>query len=124
MFGLGSAGMGSAPYPNNHRPSSKRKMSRKDNTPPTSKHLTYPSVEFFEPAIDGPPSPQGIRAYTEQMRRAQRLLPNRIPLLSHQRPLSAPVNPVSIPPTESNYSDNRPVDRTAVAWRQKIGPIV
>ncbi|KAM0131755.1 hypothetical protein ACHAP3_006752 [Botrytis cinerea] len=69
MFGLGSAGMGSAPYPNNHRPSSKRKMSRKDNTPPTSKHLTYPSVEFFEPAIDGPPSPQGIRAYTEQMRR-------------------------------------------------------
>ncbi|KAF7901790.1 uncharacterized protein EAF01_007089 [Botrytis porri] len=69
MFGLGSAGMGSAPFPNNYRPSSKRKMSKKDNTPPTSKHLTYPSVEFFEPAIDGPPSPQGIRAYTEQMRR-------------------------------------------------------
>ncbi|KAF5873580.1 putative pak-box p21-rho-binding protein [Botrytis fragariae] len=69
MFGLGSAGMGSAPFPNSYRPSSKRKMSKKDNTPPTSKHLTYPSVEFFEPAIDGPPSPQGIRAYTEQMRR-------------------------------------------------------
>lgn len=44
-------------------------MSKKDNTTPTAKHYTYPSVEYFEPAIDGPPSPQGIRAYTESMRR-------------------------------------------------------
>ncbi|KAG4030378.1 hypothetical protein MFRU_012g01160 [Monilinia fructicola] len=70
MFGLGSAGTGSAPHPNTYRPSSKRRMSKKDNAPPTAKHYTYPpTVEYFEPAIDGPPSPQGIRAYTEQMRR-------------------------------------------------------
>ncbi|KAJ8065269.1 hypothetical protein OCU04_005968 [Sclerotinia nivalis] len=71
MFGLGSAGMGS----NNYRPSSKRRMSKKDNAPPTDKHLTYPPVESFEPAIDGPPSPQGIRAYTEQMRRGSAFVP-------------------------------------------------
>ncbi|ESZ95106.1 hypothetical protein SBOR_4517 [Sclerotinia borealis F-4128] len=76
MFGLGSAGMGSAPNPNSYRPSSsKRKTSKKDNTPPTAKHYTYPSVEYFEPAIDGPPSPQGIRAYTEQMRRGSAFVP-------------------------------------------------
>ncbi|KAI9646277.1 hypothetical protein NHQ30_005718 [Ciborinia camelliae] len=75
MFGLGSSGS-SAPYPNSYRPSSKRRMSKKDNILPTAKHYTYPpTVEYFEPAIDGPPSPQGIRAYTEQMRRGSAFVP-------------------------------------------------
>ncbi|KAM3065632.1 hypothetical protein ACMFMG_011341 [Clarireedia jacksonii] len=81
MFGLGSGDMGSLGYPPVYRPSSKRKMSKRDMTPPTitltsnaaaasSKHHTYPSAtQYFEPAIDGPPSPGHIRAYTEHMRR-------------------------------------------------------
>ncbi|PQE10417.1 pak-box p21-rho-binding protein [Rutstroemia sp. NJR-2017a WRK4] len=82
MFGLGSGDMGSLGYPPVYRPSSsRRKMSKRDMTPPTitltsnaaaasSKHHTYPSAtEYFEPAIDGPPSPGHIRAYTEHMRR-------------------------------------------------------
>lgn len=74
MFSLGSSSAGSGPNPNAHHISSfKRNLSKKDNTLLTSKHCTYPSVENFEPAIDGPPSPQSIRAYTEQMRRGSAL---------------------------------------------------
>ncbi|KAA8568568.1 hypothetical protein EYC84_007586 [Monilinia fructicola] len=106
MFGLGSAGTGSAPHPNTYRPSSKRRMSKKDNAPPTAKHYTYPpTVEYFEPAIDGPPSPQGIRAYTEQMRRAQHFLDssNRIEL---HRQSSARSNGSSMATKERHDSIN------------------
>lgn len=36
--------------------------------PPPKDHI--PSAESLEPAMDGPPSPEGIRAYTEQMKRS------------------------------------------------------
>jgi hypothetical protein len=36
---------------------------------PTSSQLPTPPPASLEPAIDGPPSPEHIRAYTEQMRR-------------------------------------------------------
>ncbi|QSZ35180.1 hypothetical protein DSL72_008047 [Monilinia vaccinii-corymbosi] len=76
MFGLESAGTASVPQPHPQRPSSKTKVSKRDQAPPTVKHFTYPpTVEYFEPAIDGPPSPQGIRAYTEQMRRGSAFVP-------------------------------------------------
>jgi hypothetical protein len=66
MFGLGT---GKSAYPTVYTVVQVKKSSKKDFTSPPSK-AQPPSTDSLEPAIDGPPSPERIRAYTEQMKRS------------------------------------------------------
>ena len=66
MFGFAS---GKAAYPNFYTVV-ERKAPKKDTyTLPASKDFS-PLPDSLQPAIDGPPSPERIRAYTEQMKRS------------------------------------------------------
>jgi hypothetical protein len=47
-----------------------KKSSKKDTPPPEPKNDSSSSPESLKPSIDGPPSPERIRAYTEQMKRS------------------------------------------------------
>ncbi|KAG4426189.1 hypothetical protein IFR04_000655 [Cadophora malorum] len=67
MFTFGS---GRAPYPTVYTVTSPKKSSKKDTPPPSPLKETPSSPDSLEPAIDGPPSPERIRAYTEQMKRS------------------------------------------------------
>lgn len=66
MFSFGS---GKAAFPNVYSVVEVRKSPKKDTTSlrPTE---TTPPPDSLQPAIDGPPSPERIRAYTEQMKRS------------------------------------------------------
>jgi hypothetical protein len=66
MFGFST---GRAAYPTIYTVSQVRKGSKKDPSSPP-KEQPPPSKDSLEPAIDGPPSPERIRAYTEQMKRS------------------------------------------------------
>ena len=66
MFSFGS---GKAAYPNVYTVVEVRKSPKKDTSSPVSKE-TSPPPDSLQPAIDGPPSPERIRAYTEQMKRS------------------------------------------------------
>ena len=55
---------GEAPYSQTYQPK------RKDSPSTGPDAETYSSEESMGPAIDGPPSPERIRAYTEQMKRS------------------------------------------------------
>ncbi|KAH6682019.1 hypothetical protein B0J14DRAFT_469086 [Halenospora varia] len=66
MFGFG-AGKPTSPT---SQSTMTRKASKKD-VPSTAPYTEpFSSPESLEPAIDGPPSPERIRAYTEQMKRS------------------------------------------------------
>jgi hypothetical protein len=65
MFGFGS---GKPAYPSIYAATNIKKS--RDNTSSTAKNERTSSPDFLEPAIDGPPSPERIRAYTEQMKRS------------------------------------------------------
>ncbi|KAE9379017.1 hypothetical protein N431DRAFT_326496 [Stipitochalara longipes BDJ] len=67
MFGFGS---GKSAYPSIYAATNVKKSSKKDNPSSAAKNETTSSPDFLEPAIDGPPSPERIRAYTEQMKRS------------------------------------------------------
>ena len=67
MFGFGS---GKSPYPSILAATNVKKSSKKDNSSLAVKNETTSSPDSLEPAIDGPPSPERIRAYTEQMKRS------------------------------------------------------
>ncbi|PBP28670.1 hypothetical protein BUE80_DR000356 [Diplocarpon rosae] len=68
MFSFGS---GRGPHSTVSAATTPRKLSYKKDSPPPSPHRDFiPSPELLEPAIDGPPSPERIRAYTEQMKRS------------------------------------------------------
>ncbi|KAH7360669.1 hypothetical protein BKA65DRAFT_473808 [Rhexocercosporidium sp. MPI-PUGE-AT-0058] len=67
MFSFGG---GKAPYPTVYTVSSPKKSSKKDTHPPSPLRESPSSPDSLEPAIDGPPSPERIRAYTEQMKRS------------------------------------------------------
>ncbi|KAK2630202.1 hypothetical protein QTJ16_001022 [Diplocarpon rosae] len=68
MFSFGS---GKGPHSTLSAATMPRKLSYKRDSPPPSPHREFiPSPELLEPAIDGPPSPERIRAYTEQMKRS------------------------------------------------------
>jgi hypothetical protein len=67
MFGFG---VGKPAYPFIHAATTFKKPSKRDNPSSAPKNETVSSPDFLEPAIDGPPSPERIRAYTEQMKRS------------------------------------------------------
>ena len=66
MFDLGTA---TGWTPNYTVPQVKKSLKKVSTLPPPPRDLG-PSAESLEPAIDGPPSHEGIRAYTEQMKRS------------------------------------------------------
>ena len=65
MFSFGS---GKVAYPNVYTVVEVRKSPKKDTSPQPKE--TTPLADSLQPAIDGPPSPERIRAYTEQMKRS------------------------------------------------------
>ncbi|CAL3964733.1 hypothetical protein PZA11_002330 [Diplocarpon coronariae] len=67
MFSFGS---GKGPHPTGSAATAPRKLSYKRDSPPSSLRSFLQSPDLLEPAIDGPPSPERIRAYTEQMKRS------------------------------------------------------
>lgn len=66
MFGLGN---GKQAYPSVYTVVQVEKSPKKDSPSPPLQEQTS-SFDSLEPAIDGPPSPERIRAYTEQMKRS------------------------------------------------------
>ncbi|CZR54505.1 uncharacterized protein PAC_04389 [Phialocephala subalpina] len=63
MFGFGT---GKSAYPSVYTVTQvKRTSSKNDSSPPRQE-----SPDSLEPALDGPPSPERIRAYSEQMKRS------------------------------------------------------
>jgi hypothetical protein len=66
MFSFGS---GKAAYPNVYTVREVRKSPKTETHSYASKETT-PPLDSLQPAIDGPPSPERIRAYTEQMKRS------------------------------------------------------
>lgn len=66
MFNFGS---GKAAYPNVYTVVEVRKSPKNDTSSHASEETT-PPPDSLQPAIDGPPSPERIRAYTEQMKRS------------------------------------------------------
>jgi len=67
MFGFSA---GKAAYPTLYTVTATKKSSKKDSPSIVSPNEAGPSTDSLEPAIDGPPSPERIRAYTEQMKRS------------------------------------------------------
>ncbi|KAH8595835.1 hypothetical protein B0O99DRAFT_511123 [Bisporella sp. PMI_857] len=67
MFGLGA---GRSAYPNVYATGASKKSTKGNGYAPNLSGNQTSSTESFEPAIDGPPSPEHIRAYTEQMKRS------------------------------------------------------
>jgi len=67
MFGFGS---GKSAYPSIIAATNVKKPSKKESPSSAAKNDTPSSPDSLEPAIDGPPSPERIRAYTEQMKRS------------------------------------------------------
>ncbi|KAL2074364.1 hypothetical protein VTL71DRAFT_8142 [Oculimacula yallundae] len=67
MFSFGG---GKAPYPTVYTVAALKKSNKKETPPPSPQNETPSSPDSLEPAIDGPPSPERIRAYTEQMKRS------------------------------------------------------
>jgi hypothetical protein len=67
MFGFGG---GKSAYPNIYAASTTKKSPKRDNPSSAPKDENVSSPDDLEPAIDGPPSPERIRAYTEQMKRS------------------------------------------------------
>jgi hypothetical protein len=67
MFGFGS---GKSAYPSLHGATNVTRSSKIDSASSAAKNESTTSPDFLEPAIDGPPSPERIRAYTEQMKRS------------------------------------------------------
>lgn len=63
-----SFGIGKSVHPNTYKTSTPRKHS-KEEMPPEVPTEAISSPESLEPSIDGPPSSERIRAYTEQMKR-------------------------------------------------------
>ncbi|TVY82237.1 hypothetical protein LSUE1_G007142 [Lachnellula suecica] len=68
MFAVTTTGKN--PYPSLFAITSSKKSPKKDFPPNVPAHEADSSAESLEPAIDGPPSPERIRAYTEQMKRS------------------------------------------------------
>lgn len=71
MFGTSGFGAGKAAYPQVYAVN--KPLRHKDSSSSPSQEYTHslsPSTESLEPAIDGPPSPDQIRAYTEHMKRS------------------------------------------------------
>ena len=66
MFGFST---GKNAYPSVYTVVQVRKSPKKESSSPPSKEQIH-STDSLEPAIDGPPSPERIRAYTEQMKRS------------------------------------------------------
>lgn len=66
MFGFAT---GKVAYPNVYTVVPVKKSPKKDSPSTPPKDQT-PLPDSLEPAIDGPPSPERIRAYTEQMKRS------------------------------------------------------
>ena len=66
MVGFGSW---ESTYPNIYAGAQVRKSPKQDTSSHSSKETT-PPPDSLQPAIDGPPSPERIRAYTEQMKRS------------------------------------------------------
>jgi len=68
MFGFGGFSTGKSTYP----PVYAVVKSPKGiiSSPISSREVTPSSTDSLEPAMDGPPSPERIRAYTEQMKRS------------------------------------------------------
>jgi hypothetical protein len=67
MFGFGG---GKSAYPNIYAASTTKKSPKRDNPSSAPKDENVSSPDDLEPAIEGPPSPERIRAYTEQMKRS------------------------------------------------------
>jgi hypothetical protein len=67
MFGFGS---GKTTYPSLYTVTAVKKSSKRDTPSSVANSTTTSSPDSLEPAIDGPPSPERIRAYTEQMKRS------------------------------------------------------
>ncbi|CZT12530.1 uncharacterized protein RAG0_16322 [Rhynchosporium agropyri] len=67
MFSLGG---GRAPIPTVYIAAAPKNSNKKETPPPSPRNGKPTALVSLEPAIDGPPSPERIRAYTEQMKRS------------------------------------------------------
>lgn len=66
MFSFG----GKPVHPTGNAANTGRKVTTRDTPPPSPLREPPSTPDSLEPAIDGPPSPERIRAYTEQMKRS------------------------------------------------------
>ncbi|KAG0652083.1 hypothetical protein D0Z07_1444 [Hyphodiscus hymeniophilus] len=66
MFSFGS---GKSAYSSANTVAERRKSPKNGKSSPASQDITA-QMDSLQPAIDGPPSPERIRAYTEQMKRS------------------------------------------------------